>query len=180
MRADGPAAAVVTVHRALDGLHAHEIVYLEDVAALARTLAEQMSAMRKDDDEPLLHHRRLPAGLPRGGQRRPDDHGARHGPLRFFLGGDLTCETAGSTLRGGQAHVGGRVRVNSFGAPGASPITIILEGPTRTPDRLRAAVAHEGVVVVCGGEKIGFDATRVNLTVGTDDENRVTHASLSG
>jgi len=39
---------------------------------------------------------------------------------------------------------------------------------------------HEGVLVICNGRHVGFDARRINLAVGVDDENRVSHSSLKG
>jgi hypothetical protein len=97
-----------------------------------------------------------------------------------FVAGDLVCEAEGATIRGGQAKVGGRVRLNELGAPGGSKIVVELEGKTTTEERLTAKIVNEGVKVICNGVEVGFDARRVNLTVGVDDEKHVSHFSLVG
>jgi hypothetical protein len=72
------------------------------------------------------------------------------------------------------------VRANEIGAPGGAKVVIHLEGRTTTPDRLTANAVYEGVVVICNGQHVGFDARRINLSVGVDDEKRVSHSSLKG
>jgi hypothetical protein len=95
----------------------------------------------------------------------------------IFVGGDLRCEEAVSTLRGGCARVGGTVRVHELGGDYGARTDVILEGPTDTPDRLHVEVAHPGVHIQVGdlGEVVVEDLRR-DMAVGVDEAGRVTWA----
>jgi hypothetical protein len=89
------------------------------------------------------------------------------------IGGDLVAEAPGSTVRGGELHVGGSVRVAELGAPGEARVVIVLSGPPRPGVRLTAAVAHAGVEIVMAGHQVRIARTTLNLALGCDEENRV-------
>jgi hypothetical protein len=166
--------------RLTDGLGAHSVPSLDALERIAGALAAQARLMRTALTQPASVEVPYLQGcrVETSGPLVITGKGAFN--CEIHVGGDLRCEGQGATLRGGVCHVGGDVRVNELGAPGGSKVTIELAGRTSTPDRLTAAVVHEGVHVVCNGVHIAFDARRVNLSVGVDDENRVSHASLKG
>lgn len=89
------------------------------------------------------------------------------------IGGDLVAETPGSTVRGGEFHVGGAVRVAELGAPGEARVVVNLTGPLRPGLRLTAAVAHAGVEIAMAGHQVRIERTTLNLALGCDEENRV-------
>jgi hypothetical protein len=73
--------------------------------------------------------------------------------------------------------VGGRVRLAELGAPGMTPVTVVLEGVTESPDRLLAERAHEGAVVVCNGEALTMERDMGSVRIGVDADG---HAALHG
>lgn len=166
--------------RVTDGLGAHGIPSLAVLDKIAEALAIQTDKMRKAIEQPASINVSYMQGCEVEASGSLIVSGGGTFNCEVFAGGDLICEGASATIRGGTAHIGGRVRANEIGAPGSSKVIIQLEGKTTTPDRLTANVVHEGAVVVCNGTHIGFDARRVNLSVGVDDEKRVAHSSLKG
>lgn len=166
--------------RVTDGLGAHGIPSLAVLDKIAEALAIQTGKMRAAIEQPAS----VKVGYMQGCEVEASGSLIITGGGTFncdvFAGGDLICEGATATIRGGTARIGGRVRANEIGAPGSAKVIVQLEGKTTTPDRLTANAIHEGAVVICNGQHIGFDARRVNLSVGVDDEKRVAHSSLKG
>lgn len=166
--------------RVTDALGAHGIPTLGVLDKIAEALTAQTQKMRMAIEQPAS----VRVGYIQGCEVEASGSLVLTGGGTFncevFVGGDLICEAENATIRGGTAHVGGRVRASEIGAPGGAKVVIQLEGKTTTPDRLTANAVHEGVIVVCNGTHIGFDARRVNLVVGVDDEKRVAHSSLKG
>jgi uncharacterized protein len=166
--------------RVTDGLGAHGIPSLLMLDKIAEALTSHVEKMRSAIEQPAS----LKVGYIQGCEVEASGSliitGGGTFNCEIFAGGDFISEGANSTVRGGTTRVGGRVRVNEIGAPGSAKVTIQLEGKTTDPDRLTANVIHEGAVVICNGTHIGFDARRVNLSVGVDDEKRVAHFSLKG
>lgn len=166
--------------RVTDGLGAHGIPSLAVLDKIAEALTVQTAKMRKAIEQPASMQVNYLQGCEVEASGSLIIAGGGTFNCEIFVGGDLICEGASATIRGGAAHVGGRVRANEIGAPGSAKVIVQLEGKTTTPDRLTANVVHEGAVVICNGTHIGFGARRVNLSVGVDDEKRVAHFSLKG
>jgi uncharacterized protein len=166
--------------RVTDGLGAHGIPSLAVLDKIAEALLIQTKKMRTAIEQPAS----VTVGYIQGCEVEASGSlivtGGGTFNCEIFAGGDLICEGANATIRGGTSHIGGRVRANEIGAPGSAKVIVQLEGKTTTPDRLTSNVVHEGAVVICNGTHIGFDARRVNLSVGVDDEKRVAHSSLKG
>jgi hypothetical protein len=166
--------------RATDGLGAHSIPSPTALGKIAEALTIQARRMRDAIEQPAS----LQVGYLQGCEVEASGSLVVTGGGTFnceiYVGGDFVCEAATATIRGGTARVGGRVRANEIGAPGGAKVVIHLEGKTTTPDRLTANAVYEGVVVICNGQHVGFDARRINLSVGVDDEKRVSHSSLKG
>jgi len=166
--------------RVTDGLGAHNVPSPAVLEKIAEALAVQAGRMRDAIEQPASVHVGYLQGCEVEASGSLVVTGGGTFNCEIYAGGDLVCEAANATIRGGTARVGGRVRANEIGAPGHAKVVIHLEGKTIAPDRLTANVVHEGVLVICNGRHVGFDARRINLAVGVDDENRVSHSSLKG
>ncbi len=90
------------------------------------------------------------------------------------IGGDLTAEAHGATVRGGRLEVAGTVRVTELGAPGGARVEVVLAGDREAGEYLRAGVAHPGVEIVAGGRRITIEHRTLNLSVAGDDNSHVT------
>jgi hypothetical protein len=166
--------------RVTDGLGAHSIPSPAVLDKIAEALADHARKMRDAIEQPAS----IQVGYLQGCDVEASGSliitGGGTFNCEIFAGGDLVCEAANATIRGGTARIGGRVRANEIGAPGRAKVVIHLEGRTTTPDRLTANAVYEGALVICNRRHIGFDARRINLSVGVDDEKRVSHSSLKG
>ncbi len=98
------------------------------------------------------------------------------GPLRLTgagatdcdisVGGDLIAMGAGGAIRGGQVHVGGRVRVRELAGHGGAGLRVVIEDTRSRDDAVRADVVAAGVEVVIGGRAVRFDRRRTHVRIG--------------
>ena len=165
--------ALSAVHHIVEGLGAHDLRSTTQLRGTVSKLMLHVAAMRRQVAEPAeVRVAYLQAcELEASGSLILTGQGVFNSDI--FVGGDLTCDAPTSTLRGGQARVGGNVHVHELGGAGGSRIEVILEGPTTTAERLRAEVVHHGAHVRAGTVEIEFEEPSRNVRIGIDDEGRV-------
>ena len=163
-----------------DGLRAHAIASLSFLEAISDSFVREAAGIRSRLTAPtpaVVDHLQV-CEVEVSGSLLVTGKGLIS--CEAHVSGDLLCEGEDASIRGGAYAVGGIVRVHEIGASGGSKVVLELEGKTTVPDRLVAGVVHPGVHVVCNGADVVFDARRVNLSLGVDDEGHVAHDSLAG
>ena len=165
--------ALGAVHHVVEGLGAHELYSTTQLRGIVSKLMLHVAAMRRQVAEPAeVRVAYLQAcELEASGSLVLTGQGVFNSDI--FVGGDLSCDAPTSTLRGGQARVGGNVHVHELGGAGGSRVEVILEGPTTTSDRLVADVVHHGAHVRAGTVEIDFEEPSRNVRIGLDDEGRI-------
>lgn len=82
------------------------------------------------------------------------------------VGGDLFALGAGGVIAGGEAHVGGRVRVRELAAAGGRALRVVLDDARPSEDLLMAGLVGAGVEVEVGGRVVRFERRRTDVRIG--------------
>ncbi len=94
----------------------------------------------------------------------------------MVVGGDLKADGNRSTIRGGVTTVGGEVRVAELGGHGGARTLVVLDGDTKTQDRLKAEHVHPGVRVHINGLEVAFELDATAVVLGVDAEGHISGA----
>ena len=93
------------------------------------------------------------------------------------VGGDLIATGSGAALSGGEARVGGRVRVSELSVRSGDRMRVVIEDLRQSDDILRAGVVGAGVEVVVGGQTLRFDRRRSDVRIGVSGGRPVLSAA---
>lgn len=93
------------------------------------------------------------------------------------VGGDLIATGSGAAVSGGEARIGGRVRVSELSVRNGDRMRVVIEDLRRSDDVLRAGVVGGGVEVVVGGQTLRFDRRRTDVRIGVSGGRPVLSAA---
>lgn len=103
--------------------------------------------------------------------------GAGASGCAITVGGDLIATSSGASVSGGEARVGGRVRVSELSTRNGHGMRVVIEDRRPSEDVLRADIVGAGVEVVVGGETVRFDRRRTDVRIGVSGRRPVLSAA---